>query len=94
MGGDTSRGTIFKIATGTDSRTVKEYNTDKIYRNIDAARWCVPTQTIASVAGDNMLFINPYSSYYNQRSIYLNNLEDNNYDTFFHKYPSSGLPLP
>ena len=82
MGGDTSRGTIFKIATGTDSRTVKEYNTDKIYRNIDAARWCVPTQTIASVAGDNMLFINPYSSYYNQRSIYLNNLEDNNYDTF------------
>jgi len=82
MGGDTSRGTIFKIATGTDSQSVNDVNTDKVYRNIDAARWCVPNQTIASVAGDNMLFINPYSSYYNWKSMYLNNLEDDNYNTF------------
>ncbi len=80
MGGDTSRGTIFKI--DSDNGTVNDVNTNKVYRNVDTARWCVPSQTIAAVAGDNMLFINPYSSYYNWRSMYLNNLEDNNYDTF------------
>ena len=82
MYGDTSRGTIFKIATGTDSQNVNDFNTDKVYRNIDTARWCVPSQTIASVSNDNMLFINPYASYYNWRSMYLNNLEDDNYNTF------------
>jgi hypothetical protein len=87
MGGDTSRGTIFKI--DADSGSVVTLNTGKVYRNIDAARWCVPTQTIAAISDYNMLFINPYASYYNWRSMYLNNLEDNNatpipiYDVLF-----------
>lgn len=87
MGGDTSRGTIFKI--DVDSGSVGDVNTGKVYRNIDAARWCVPSQTIAAITGGNMIFINPYASYYNWRSIHLNNLEDDNsthipiYDVLF-----------
>jgi len=95
MGGDTSRGTIFKI--DADSGSVNDVNTDKVYRNIDAARWCVPTQTIAAISNYNMLFINPYASYYNWKSIYLNNLEDDNsthipiYDVLFED--TAGIPV-
>jgi len=78
MGGDTSRGTIFKV--DADSGSVIGANTDKVYRNIDVARWCLPTETIASISNYNMLFINPYLSYYNWKSMYLNNLEYNNSD--------------
>lgn len=89
-GGDTSRGTIFKI--GADSGSVDEINTDKVYQNIDSARWCPLSETIAAISSNNMFFINPYASYSNWRSMYLNNLEDNNsdiipnYDVLFDDY--------
>ena len=95
MGGDTSRGTIFKI--DADSGSVNDVNTGKVYRNIDVARWCVPSQTVAAITGGNMIFINPYASYYNWRSIHLNNLEDDNstpipiYDVLFED--TAGIPV-
>ena len=87
MGGDTSRGTIFKI--DADSGSVGDVNTDRVYRNISAARWYPFSETIASISGNNLFFINPYASYYNWRSIFLNNIEDDNstlipnYDVIF-----------
>ena len=78
MGGDITRGTIFRI--DADSGSVNSANTGKVYRNIDVTRWCVPTETIAAISNYNMLFINPYASYYNWKSMYLNNLEDTNVD--------------
>lgn len=77
-GGDTSRGTIFKI--DPDNGAVSDVNTDKVYRNIDASRWCPLTETVASISDNNMLFVNPYASYSNWRSMFLNNVEDNNYN--------------
>lgn len=82
MGGDTSRGTIFKI--GADSGSVDEVNTGKVYRNISSARWHPVSHTVAAISSNNMFFINTYASYYNWRSMYLNNLEANNYDVIPH----------
>ena len=90
MGGDTSRGTIFKI--DADSGSVGDVNTDKVYRNISAARWYPLSETVASISGNNLFFINPYASYYNWKSIFLNNIEDDNstliptYDVIFEDY--------
>jgi len=78
IGGDTSRGTIFKI--NADSGSVMELNNEKVYQNISSARWCILSETIASISSNNMFFINPYASYYNWKSMCLNNLEDNNSD--------------
>jgi len=90
MSGDTSRGTLFKI--DADSGSVGDVNTDKVYRNISSSRWCPISQTVASVSNNNILFINPYASYSNWRSMFLNNIEDNNYvlipnyDVLFSEY--------
>ena len=78
VSGDTSRGTIFKI--GANSGSVDEINTDKVYQNISSTRWCPLSETIAAISSNNMFFINPYTSYYNWRSMHLNNLEDDNYN--------------
>ena len=80
IGGDTSKGTIFKI--NADNGTIVESNTDKVYQSVDSSRWCTLSETVASICDDNMLFINPYASYYNWRSMYLNNLEDDDKSNF------------
>jgi len=90
MGGDTSRGTIFKV--DADSGSVSDINTDKVYRNISAARWYPLSETVASISNNNLFFINPYASYYNWKSVFLNNIEDDNstlisnYDVVFEDY--------
>lgn len=90
VGGDSSRGTLFKI--DADSGSVGDINTDKVYQNINTSRWCSLTQTIASISNNNILFINPYASYSNWKSMFLNNIEDNNttlitnYDVLFEDY--------
>jgi len=90
ISGDTSRGTIFKINAYNGS--VDDVNTDKVYQNINASRWCPLSETVASISSNNMFFINPYASYSNWRSMSLNNLEDDNatvipyYDVLFDDY--------
>ena len=79
-GGDTSRGTIFKINAYTGN--VDDSNTDKFYRNITAARWSEDYSAVASVSDDNMLFVRPYDSYQNWKSMFMNTIEDNNYNRF------------
>ena len=90
VAGDTSRGTMFKINAHTGS--VDDINTDKVYQNVDSSRWCPLSETVASISSNNMVFINPYASYSNWRSMCLNNLEIDNatvipyYDTLFDEY--------
>ena len=78
IGGDTSRGTMFKL--NANNGGIIEVNTDKVYQDISGMRWCPVTETIATIHSNNMLFVNPYVSYLNWKSMYLNNIESNNYD--------------
>ncbi len=79
-GGDISRGTIFQLDANTGG--ILTTNNDKVYQNISTARWSPPTGSIAAISSNNSLFIQPYSSYLNWRSMYLNNMDDENYDMF------------
>ena len=80
IGGDASRGTLFKI--NAYSGNVDDTNTDKVYQNISVARWYEATASVASISDNNMLFVSPYNSYLNWKSMFMNNIEDNNYDMF------------
>jgi hypothetical protein len=79
-GGETLRGTIFKLDANDGS--LLHATNNKVYRNISTARWSPPTGSIAAISSNNSLFIQPYSSYLNGISIYLNNMEDDNYNMF------------
>jgi hypothetical protein len=89
-GGGTSHGTIFKINAYTGN--VDDSNTDKFYRNITAARWSEDYSAVASVSSDNMLFVRPYNSYQNWKSMFMNTIDADNrnrfelYDVLFEGY--------
>lgn len=80
IGGGTSTGSMFKL--DANNGAVKEVNTDKVYRNITTARWNETSQTIAVINANNSLFIQPYVSYLNWKSVYLNNMENTDYNMF------------
>jgi len=73
-GGDVTKGTIFKLSAYTGS--LKEYGNKGEYKNIVAARWSTISSAVAVVNSTQLLFIRPYDSYLNWRSMSLNNLED------------------
>lgn len=78
--GDTRYGTIIKM--GAYSGTVKEYTTKGEYKNITGCRWCPVLASIANIVGNQMVFISPYASYQNQRSMFLNNVVGAKAQTF------------
>ena len=75
--GDPNKGTLFKI--DAYSWSTQEIDTKAIYKRVTASRWCTDVGGIASVIGPNMLFVRPYDSYLNWRSMFMNNVfADNN----------------
>lgn len=75
--GDDREGALIKLDAYNWSIVGKD--SKAIYRRVTAAKWCPQVQGIASVIGTNMLFVRPYDSYQNWRSMFLNNVKaDNN----------------
>lgn len=77
---DTSKGTLFKL--DGYSWLTDEIDTKGIYKRVTASRWCPMIGAIASVMGTNMLFVRPYDYYINWKSMFLNNVEEDNNSTF------------
>lgn len=79
-GGDLSKGSLIKIdaynwqVTGVD---VKAF-----YKRVTSSRWCLQTNSIASIIDTNMFFVQPYNEYTNWRSMFMNNVENDEYTTF------------
>ena len=89
-GGDVNKGTIYKFNAYSWNKI--EADSKDIYKRVTAARWCPIIRGIASIVGTNMLFIRPYESYSNWRSLFLKNYEEDNitfyevYDVIFDSY--------
>jgi hypothetical protein len=78
--GDASKGSLFKI--DAYDWTVKGIDTKSIYKRVTASRWCPTVGGIASVVGTNALFVRPYDSYLNWKSMFLNNVDSDGNTTF------------
>lgn len=89
-GGSYDFGTIYKFDTYSWNKI--EADSKDIYKRVTASRWCPMVRGIASVVGSNMLFIRPYESYSNWRSLFLKNYSADNvtlyevYDVVFKDY--------
>jgi hypothetical protein len=89
-GGDNTKGSLFKLDAYTWTTT--QIDTKVIYKRVTSSRWCTMTRSIASVIRNNLLFISPYDSYLNWRSLFMNNVDlDGNtlfpvYDIIFDNY--------
>lgn len=79
-GGDDSKGSLLKI--DAYNWNIIEVDTKALYRRVTSSRWCPQMNSIASIIGPNMLFIQPYNSYTNLRSMFMNNVESNEYTVF------------
>lgn len=78
--GDTTKGTIYKLdaySWSTVQRSSRSW-----YKRISSARWCPVAGAIAGIVGTNMLFLRPYNSYLNWRSMYLRNVTANQSTVF------------
>lgn len=78
--GDSRQGSIIKLDAYTWQ--VKEKTSSAIYKRVTATRWCPMVGGIASVIGTNMLFVRPYDSYQNWRSMFLRNVKKDKNTTF------------
>ena len=81
--GDTTRGSLFKI--DAYSWDTDEIDAKAFYKKVSASRWCPMVGGIASVVDTNMLFVRPYDSYQNWRSMFMSNVEDDK-NTIFPVY--------
>jgi len=82
-GGDDTKGTLFKLDAYTWN--TKEVDTKAIYKRVTGSKWCPMVGAISSIIGPNLLFVNPYDSYTNWRSLFMNNVESDN-NTIFPVY--------
>lgn len=79
-GGDDSKGTLLKL--DAYNWNVIETDTKALYKRVTASRWCSQIECVASVVDTNMFFVQPYNSYNNWRSMFMNNIEGDEYTTF------------
>ncbi len=79
-GGATTRGTLFKLSAY--SGNIKEYTTSGVYTDVTGAKWSIISDALATINDTQLLFIRPYDSYFNWRSMFLGNVEDNDADIF------------
>jgi hypothetical protein len=79
-GGVSTRGTIFKLNAYTGS--LKEYTTGGVYTDVTGAKWSTMTESIAAINDTQLLFIRPYDSYFNWRSMFLGNTQASDVDVF------------
>lgn len=71
--GDISRGTLFQLEASTGAINGQDY--EGYYQSVECCKWFPATGSVASVFGTNMVFVAPYTSYLNSRSMSLNNVE-------------------
>lgn len=89
-GGSLDKGTLYKFDTYSWNKV--EADSKDIYKRVTAARWCSLIRGIASIIGSSMLFIRPYESYSNWKSLFLKNYTKENtttyevYDVLFNGY--------
>ncbi len=79
-GGDTRQGTLFQLDAYTGG--VNEYTNAGVYTDVTGAKWSKAVESVATINGNQMLYVRPYDSYLNWRSMYLDNVESNDKDTF------------
>ena len=79
-GGSYDSGTDYKFDAYSWNKI--EADSKDIYKRVTTARWCPMVRGVASVVGSNMLFIRPYESYSNWRSLFLKNYSANNTDSY------------
>lgn len=90
LNGDTRYGTIFKHDIYSGSRL--EYTTGGQYARLKGARWSVNVAAIAGITSNQLMFIRPYDSYLNWKSMFLTNVYSNDvnffdvYDVAFDEY--------
>lgn len=73
-GGSTVDGSLFQLNLNTGNLTNSVF--DGQYKKVTASRWSSYMSSIGAVMGMNMIFLNPYNYFSNDRSINLNNIED------------------
>lgn len=79
-GGATTRGTLFKLSAY--SGNIKEYTTSGVYTDVTGAKWSIISDAVATINDTQLLFIRPYDSYFNWRSMVLGNVRSNDVDIF------------
>lgn len=79
-GGDTSRGSLFKI--DAYSGATLSLNTGGMYQHVVGSKWCDTASAVTAICPHNMVFVRPYDSYLNWKSLFMNNVEDNDYEPF------------
>jgi len=90
FGGDTSRGTLFKLHPDTGAVLGRNYA--GFYKTVSATKWCPYVTAVACICSTNMLFVRPYDSYLIWKSMCLNNVQAdkatvfNVYDVVFDNY--------
>ena len=88
--GEVTKGTIYKFDAYSWNKI--QADSKNIYKRVTAAKWCPFVQGIATIVNTNILFIRPYDSYSNWRSLFLKNYKDdkitmfNVYDIIFKGY--------
>jgi len=71
--GNPADGTLFQLDATNGSLISTNY--DGFYKSVNTCKWFPATGNIPSVVGTNMVFVSPYDSYLNWRSMSLNNLD-------------------
>jgi hypothetical protein len=88
--GDPNKGALYKFdaySWSTVSISAKSF-----YKRVNSCRWCPMAGSIASIINTNMLFVSPYNSYQNWRSMFLSNVTSDTvnhftvYDVIFDEY--------
>jgi len=78
--GDPRYGTIFKLDAYSGAKL--ETRTGGEYARITGARWSTEVGGIACISNSQLLFVKPYDSYLQWKSMFLNNIFSNNKTTF------------
>ncbi len=71
IAGDTTKGTLYKF--NAYNCVMEGVDSEGFYKGVTASRWEPSSDSIASVYNTNILFVKPYDSYLNFRSMFLNN---------------------
>jgi hypothetical protein len=88
--GDPNKGALYKF--DAYSWSTVGIDTKAIYKRVNSSKWCPMAGSIASVINTNMLFVSPYNSYQNWRSMFLSNVTSDTvsyfpvYDVIFDEY--------
>ena len=73
-GGDVDTGSVMKIDAYTGN--IEEFTNKSIYKRFTSSKWCPAIKGVGAVCDTNLMFVSPYNSYQNWRSMWMANIED------------------